>query len=42
VNFEEFLYLSEYQHVTDLAFRRLKKRAPKPKLLGVKSLGLTR
>ena len=42
VNFKEFLYLSEYQHVTDLVFRRLKKRAPKPQLLGVESLGLMR
>ena len=42
VNFEEFSYLSEYQHVTHLTYHRLKKRAPKPQLLGVESLGLMR
>jgi len=42
VNFEEFLYLSEYQHVTHLAFLRFKKWAPKPQVLGVESLGLMR
>jgi len=42
VNFEEFLYLPEYQHITHLAILWFKKWAPKPQLLGVESLGLMR
>jgi len=41
-NYAVFLYLSEYQHITHFTYRRIKKWAPKPKLLGGESLGLTR
>ena len=41
-NYAAFLYMPEYQSVTHLTFRKFKKGAPKPQLLGVESLGLMR